>query len=287
MLAVAGVAVGHIAGYAIAHPDAAGREAALGGHAYLPVAASVIVPLGVLTALVWAVRTARTLHLAGRIDVRHLVVAQLAVFGCQEVAERLVSGAGRRRRAVRARRLGRCRRPDPRRRGGRPLHRPGAAGRPLRLPRPPADRRAGPCRAALVPAVRVPFHRGAGGRGAPRPSDGGFTLLNPAAPDPGVASIEPEEKDRASPSHPPRHRAAVRIRPRPRRVRRRRHRVHHPDDDLDDRIDGDQHHRRRRVHDHGGQQPTRDGGRHHRRQAATSPVVVARRSPWATPSPCG
>ncbi len=94
MLAVAGVAVGHIAGYAIAHPDSAGREAALGGHAYLPIAASVIVPLGVVTALVWAVRTARTLDMGGRIDARHLVMAQVAIFGGQELAERFVSGAG-------------------------------------------------------------------------------------------------------------------------------------------------------------------------------------------------
>ena len=94
MLAVAGVAVGHIVGYGVAHPDAAGREAALGGHAYLPVVASIVVPIGVLTALVWAVRTAAALHLAGRIDVRHLAVAQVAIFGCQEIAERVISGAG-------------------------------------------------------------------------------------------------------------------------------------------------------------------------------------------------
>ncbi len=94
MLAVAGVAVGHITGYAIAHPDAAGREAALGGHVYLPIAASAIVPLGVFVALVWGIRTARTLDMAGRIDTRHLVMAQLAIFGAQEIAERIVSGAG-------------------------------------------------------------------------------------------------------------------------------------------------------------------------------------------------
>lgn len=92
MLAVAGVAVGHIVGYAVAHPDAAAREAALGGHAYLPAAAATAIPLGVAAALWWAVRTARTLGMGGRIDTRHLAVAQLGVFAVQEVGERLVSG---------------------------------------------------------------------------------------------------------------------------------------------------------------------------------------------------
>ena len=94
MLAVAGVAVGHILGYAIAHPDAAARQAALGGHAYLPAAASVVVPLGVAAALVWAVRTSRHLGVAATIPFRTLAVAQVAVFAVQEVGERLVAGQG-------------------------------------------------------------------------------------------------------------------------------------------------------------------------------------------------
>lgn len=94
MLAVAGVAVGHVLGYAAAHPDAATREAALGGHAYLPVAASVVVPVGIVAALVWAVRTSRQLGVASTIPFRHLAAAQVAVFAVQEVAERLVSGDG-------------------------------------------------------------------------------------------------------------------------------------------------------------------------------------------------
>lgn len=94
MLVVAGVAVGHIAGYAVAYPDAAGREAALGGHGYLPVAAGIVVPLGVVAALVWAVRTARSMGMAGEIETRHLALAQSAVFLCQEVAERVVAGNG-------------------------------------------------------------------------------------------------------------------------------------------------------------------------------------------------
>ncbi len=92
LLAVAGVAVGHLAGYAVAHPDAAAREAALGGHAYLPVAASVLVPVGVVAALVWAIRTSRELGLAGTIQVRHLAAAQIALFLLQEVGERGVGG---------------------------------------------------------------------------------------------------------------------------------------------------------------------------------------------------
>lgn len=94
MLAVAGVALGHIMGYAVAHPGAAAREAALGGHAYLPVTASVVVPLGVATALVWAIRTARSMGMAGEIRFSHLALAQVAVFAVQEVGERMVSGAG-------------------------------------------------------------------------------------------------------------------------------------------------------------------------------------------------
>ncbi|WP_436792719.1 hypothetical protein [Actinospongicola halichondriae] len=94
MLATAGVAVGHIAGYALAHPDVAAREAALGGHAYLPAAAATAIPVGVLAALWWAVRTARTLGLAGSLDWRRLAAAQVAVFAVQEVGERLVGGEG-------------------------------------------------------------------------------------------------------------------------------------------------------------------------------------------------
>ncbi len=94
MLATAGVAVGHIVGYATAHPDGAAREAALGGHAYLPAAAATVIPLGVIAALWWSVRTARSLGLAGRIDWRRLAAAQVAVFVFQEVGERVVSGEG-------------------------------------------------------------------------------------------------------------------------------------------------------------------------------------------------
>lgn len=94
MLALAGVAVGHIAGYALAHPGSAAREAALGGHAYLPVAATVVVPIGVVAALVWAIRTARSLGLGGEIEVRHLVAAQVGLFVVQEIGERVLSGDG-------------------------------------------------------------------------------------------------------------------------------------------------------------------------------------------------
>lgn len=92
LLVTAGVAVGHVAGYAAAHPEAAAREAALGGHAYLPPLAAAIIPLGVVAALVWAVRTARELGLAGQIRWSHLALAQVAVFAVQEVGERVVVG---------------------------------------------------------------------------------------------------------------------------------------------------------------------------------------------------
>lgn len=92
MLALAGVAVGHIVGYGLAHPETAAREAALGGHAYLPAAASLAIPLGVVAALVWAVRTGRQLGMAGRIPWHSLAAAQLALFAVQEVVERSVSG---------------------------------------------------------------------------------------------------------------------------------------------------------------------------------------------------
>ena len=92
MLATAGVAVGHIVGYAVAHPDGAAREVALGGHAYLPAAASVVIPLGIAGALWWAVTTARALGLAGVVDLRRLAAAQLALFAVQEVGERVVGG---------------------------------------------------------------------------------------------------------------------------------------------------------------------------------------------------
>lgn len=92
MLAVSGVAVGHIVGYAVAHPETAAREAALGGHAYLPSAAAVAIPLGVVAALAWAIRTSRQLGLAGAIPFRTLAVAQLAVFAVQEIGERIAVG---------------------------------------------------------------------------------------------------------------------------------------------------------------------------------------------------
>lgn len=92
MLAVSGVAVGHIVGYAVAHPQAAAREAALGGHAYLPSAAAVAIPLGVAAALAWAIRTSRQLGLAGDIPFRTLALVQLGVFAVQEVGERLAIG---------------------------------------------------------------------------------------------------------------------------------------------------------------------------------------------------
>lgn len=94
LLASAGVAVGHISGYVVAHPDTAAREVALGGHAYLPVVASILVPTGILIALGWAVHTARTLGLSGQIRARRLAVAQIGLFLIQEFGERALMGDG-------------------------------------------------------------------------------------------------------------------------------------------------------------------------------------------------
>lgn len=94
MLATAGVTVGHVLGYAIAHRDSAAREVALGGHGYLPGVAALVVPVGLVAALWWAVCTARALGLAGRIDPRRLAAAQVGLFAVQEVGERVVVGEG-------------------------------------------------------------------------------------------------------------------------------------------------------------------------------------------------
>lgn len=92
LLATAGVAVGHMAGYALAHPDAAAREAALGGHAYLPGTASLLIPAGVIAVLAWGVTSARSMGLAGQIRWTRLAAAQIAVFALQEVVERILTG---------------------------------------------------------------------------------------------------------------------------------------------------------------------------------------------------
>lgn len=95
MLATAGVAVGHMVGYVIAHPAGNGRAAALGGgHGYLPITATFVVPVGVVAALWWAVRTARDLGIVGTLDWRRLAAAQVALFTLQEVGERLVGVEG-------------------------------------------------------------------------------------------------------------------------------------------------------------------------------------------------
>ena len=92
LLATAGVAVGHFAAYLIAHPDRGARELALAGHDYLPAAMAFVVPLGTLAALVIAVRTARSLGMAGQLSWSRLAAAQCAIFAVQEVAERLIDG---------------------------------------------------------------------------------------------------------------------------------------------------------------------------------------------------
>lgn len=93
VLATAGVPVGHIVGYAVAHPGGAARAAALGGHSYLPGVTSLVVPLGVVTAFAWAIRTSRELGMAGCLRTRHLAAAQLGMFLLQETGERALGDA--------------------------------------------------------------------------------------------------------------------------------------------------------------------------------------------------
>lgn len=92
LLAIAGVFVGHLVGYTLAHPDEADRALALSGHAYFGPAASVLVPLGAMAMLVVAVRTARRLGEAP--TVLQLAGAQVGLFAVQEVAERAVGSEG-------------------------------------------------------------------------------------------------------------------------------------------------------------------------------------------------
>lgn len=92
LLAAAGVAVGHVLGYAAAHPRDVVAHLSLGSHGYLPGAMAIVVPLGIAAGLVHAVRTARLLGVGGAISVRGLAATQLALFGVQEVVERAATG---------------------------------------------------------------------------------------------------------------------------------------------------------------------------------------------------
>lgn len=87
LLASGGVFIGHILGYAVAHPDHAERTLALSGHAYFGPAAAVVVPLGAIALLVTAVRMARRLDEAP--SVGELAVVQVGLFLFQELVERI------------------------------------------------------------------------------------------------------------------------------------------------------------------------------------------------------
>lgn len=87
LLASGGVFVGHIIGYAVAHPDRADRALALSGHAYFGPAAAVVVPVAAVGLLVTAVRMARRLGEAP--SVGELAVAQVGLFSFQELVERI------------------------------------------------------------------------------------------------------------------------------------------------------------------------------------------------------
>jgi hypothetical protein len=87
LLATAGVVVGHLLGYAIAHPTGSDRAAALAGHEYLGDVGTVVLPLGLLAVMAIAVRTVRRLGDAP--TVVQLASLQIALFGVQEVLERI------------------------------------------------------------------------------------------------------------------------------------------------------------------------------------------------------
>lgn len=87
LLAIGGVFLGHILGYAVAHPDHADRALALSGHAYFGPAAAVVVPVGALALLVTAIRTVRRLGEAPTVG--ELAAVQCGLFMVQEFVERI------------------------------------------------------------------------------------------------------------------------------------------------------------------------------------------------------
>lgn len=92
LLAFSGVLASHGLAYVIAHPDQAGRAAALDGHGYLSTLGVLAVPL-VTVALGWAsVRAARTAVGADGLTIGRLALWQTAAFVVQEVGERAVAG---------------------------------------------------------------------------------------------------------------------------------------------------------------------------------------------------
>lgn len=91
LLASGGVFVGHILGYAVAHPDSAERALALSGHAYFGPAAAVVVPVAAVALLAVAIRTVR--QLGDVPSFSELAVAQVGLFLFQELFER-VPGVG-------------------------------------------------------------------------------------------------------------------------------------------------------------------------------------------------
>lgn len=88
LLASAGVLVGHVIGYAVAHPDDVDRSVALAGHAYMGPVGTILIPLGLLAVLGIAIRTVRRGRATDVPTLRHLATAQVALFLVQEVLER-------------------------------------------------------------------------------------------------------------------------------------------------------------------------------------------------------
>ena len=87
LLATAGVVIGHLVGYAVAHPTGSGRAAALAGHEYLSGVGTVLLPLGLVAVVAIAVRTVRRLDDPPTLT--SLASLQVALFLAQEVLERI------------------------------------------------------------------------------------------------------------------------------------------------------------------------------------------------------
>lgn len=92
LLAPAGIAVGHVVAYLLAHHDHDARHDALAGHGYFEFFAGVaaLCALGVVVrAVTWERRGQ-----PGRLRVRLLALAQMSGFLLLEVGERAVAGVG-------------------------------------------------------------------------------------------------------------------------------------------------------------------------------------------------
>ncbi len=94
LLATAGVLVGHVLGYAVAHPSEADRTLALADHAYLGPVGTVVVPLGLLSMLGIGIQTVRRSGPSQVPSLTQLAGAQVGLFIAQELLERTWGSGG-------------------------------------------------------------------------------------------------------------------------------------------------------------------------------------------------